>query len=447
MDTPWDAVAAAAKGDRSGYRLDPAPIDGGGQADVFRAIHKATGQEVALKRLRGSSVDAVARMRREIEVCRELSNIKHVMPVLDASLDHDWYVMPLAHATAEERRDSLGGSEERLRRMIESVCAGLVPAHERGWVHRDVKPANILWLTDGAVGRWVLGDWGLGRRPPGQTSAPGRTRTGVSYGTEGFAAPELAGSAHAATPAADIWSLGQVLGALVTGSDPRANVALVPPSGPWRAVVRAATHFEPEQRPQTIAEFRDLIADELDEPDRDIFGAAEQLLDRSKRGDTDAATELLRLAAANPEDDDLHIDVLPALPREVARGAVRSEPRAAVAVVDTLRTFDGDWGYRDFKWADEVIKFLHEVAVAAAQLPDLPLLESACDALFEWDGAWDQWSPQPAIRKWLTGLSGESARSVAAALRRHPDSARHFEDVGDDRKANESIRASIKRSP
>ncbi|MFD7446342.1 hypothetical protein [Streptomyces sp. NPDC059909] len=54
-----------------------------------------------------------------------------------------------------------------------------------GWIHRDIKPSNILLLD----GRWTLADWGIVRRPSGQTTKVGRPR--LSIGTPEFAAPEL----------------------------------------------------------------------------------------------------------------------------------------------------------------------------------------------------------------------------------------------------------------
>jgi hypothetical protein len=57
---------------------------------------------------------------------------------------------------------------------VAAICEALRPAHEAGWIHRDLKPSNPLQLA----GTWTVADWGLTRRPRGQTTNPDRTRAG-----------------------------------------------------------------------------------------------------------------------------------------------------------------------------------------------------------------------------------------------------------------------------
>lgn len=103
---------------------------------------------------------------------------------------------------------------------------------------------------------------GLGRPPRGQTSVPRRTRTGSGFGSEGFAAPELlSGNPHNATPATDIYSIGRLIGAILTGQPPETNIPLLPETGPWRTVVAEATHRNPADRPQDVDEFLRLFKD------------------------------------------------------------------------------------------------------------------------------------------------------------------------------------------
>lgn len=244
MSEPWRAIKRVARGERGDYRLSASDVREGGQARVHRAIHKTTGIEVAFKKVRNArDSDALARMRREIEVVREVEH-PNVVPVIDSDPGNTWLVMPWAEHTLADCRGEVTDTAA-LRSLVTDICAGLAQVHERGQVHRDVKPANVLRL--GSPPRWVVSDWGLVRNPEGETTTPGRTRVGTSYGTEGFAAPELSVDAHTATPAADVYGIGQIIGWVLTRQWPHQNVRQLP-EGPWRPIVRAATKFAASER-------------------------------------------------------------------------------------------------------------------------------------------------------------------------------------------------------
>ncbi|MFF5488282.1 PaeR7I family type II restriction endonuclease [Streptomyces virginiae] len=249
-------VSEAARGVKSDYALERIPQKGG-QAEVFRAVHKASGIEVAFKRRLSPREKAAARMGREIEISRLLSGHPHGTPVLDFDSRHQWFVMPLARATAEEQAVNLKDQKELLR-LIRAVASVLAEAHRHGWRHRDVKPSNILLLH----GRWTLADWGAARRPRGQTTFAGRT--GAYIGTPGFAPPELSVNPHDAVPASDIYSLGRVAAWALTGERPLPNIPLLPAQEPWQTIVREATQHEIERRPQSIDELLTLIDREHD---------------------------------------------------------------------------------------------------------------------------------------------------------------------------------------
>lgn len=211
----YAAVRRAARGERKDYACPREPVPDGGQADVFEAIHKLTGTTVALKKLHSKypAERQVARMRREIEVGQLLKDHPHAMPILDFGADHTWFVMPWAQATAAQRQELLREPAE-LRGLVDALASVLAAAHEHGWLHRDIKPSNILYFE----GRWTLADWGIVRRPRGQTTKVGRT--GLYIGTEGFAAPELSVAPHEATASSDIYSIGRVIAWALTGEGP-----------------------------------------------------------------------------------------------------------------------------------------------------------------------------------------------------------------------------------
>jgi len=148
-------------------------IGDGGYADVFRARHRTDGgPEVAFKRAKPFE-DATRRMAREIGVLREIDH-PNVMPLIDSSPDSDWFAMPLADGNLYDlwRAGVLGRDGESVAtKVVLNVSKGLQAAHDLGHVHRDISPTNILRLSDAIGTRWVVSDWGLVRRPAGQTTS------------------------------------------------------------------------------------------------------------------------------------------------------------------------------------------------------------------------------------------------------------------------------------
>ncbi|MFF0448058.1 serine/threonine-protein kinase [Streptomyces sp. NPDC004609] len=255
---PWAAVRWLKRGAKSDYERDQEPLAEGGQGAVYSGVHKYTRIPVALKQLRYGDEDSVHRMGREISIGHLYEEHPHVMPVLDSDPDRRWFVMPLASGSAASHAERLRRETGALRDLVTAVCEGLRRPHADDRIHRDIKPANVLLLN----GKWVVADWGLGRQPRGETSVPRRTQTGTGFGSEGFAAPELtSGNPHNVAATADIYSIGRLIAAILTGERPEQNLPLLPARGPWRAVVAEATRHKPTDRPQDVNEFLRLLKD------------------------------------------------------------------------------------------------------------------------------------------------------------------------------------------
>ncbi|MEW2176641.1 protein kinase [Streptomyces sp. NPDC005406] len=435
---PYREVAEQAAGNKRHYRLAADRIGAGGQGEVILAAHKPTGVEVAYKRRTSNLPDAVARMTREIDLGRRLGGHPHVMPVLDAAPDHRWFIMPLAEATAEDRWAELRDPTQ-LRVLVDAVASALAAAHEHDWIHRDVKPSNILLLD----GTWRLADWGLVRRPRGETTNPNRTRFGV--GSPGFAAPELSNptGAHDAKAASDIYGLGQVIGWALTGESPYANVPLLPPPGPWRHIVQQATQLDPAHRPQNIAAFLALVERETTASLELPAVRAQRLLAKAnmKGSGQRPADELLDLAAANPTDAHLYLEVLSEL--NSPGPALRRDPLRAAAVLQAMGSHRHADPWPSFATIDRVMLWLLEAARAIGNTGDPGLLSEATTALCSWDEVHDQWTPQGATTKWLRTLRGTAAAEVAGVLRRFPTSARHYRELTGEMGVDLAVRSSI----
>lgn len=235
------------------YQLRDEPFFDGGDRVLYKCTSIKDGKKKDLVIKMATFDLAKFRFQREIEVGTTISH-ENVMPILEADSDALWFVMPVAEQ--DPLNPSQKMSDEQLFEMVRQNGAGLAVAHELGYVHRDLKPANILRLDD----RFAVADWGLARNPPGTTNTFERTASDLPQGTEGWAAPEQFRGAHDVTAAADIWSIGQILGWLITAEHPDQNIPLLPPDGPWREVIETCCRKEPTERPQTSGELLSHIA-------------------------------------------------------------------------------------------------------------------------------------------------------------------------------------------
>jgi len=435
---PLDPVRVGARGLHTDYRLDPKPIATGGQATVFGAVHKPTNLRVAFKRLTARGPDQLARMRREVEAAQMFGDHPNVMPVLDFSPSHDWLVMPLAEDSAQIRATELT-DPQRLRDLVTAVCEALRKPHQRGWIHRDLKPDNILTRDQ----RWMVADWGLGRRPRGQTTDPHRTQVGVAFGTEGFAAPELGVNAHIVGPQADIYSIGQLIGWALTGRRPQANVPLLPPAGPWRTIVKAATDLDPDRRPSSIDDLLALIARELDEPPDLPVNQGKALL-AATGGDQAALKALVQLVARTHADYELYMQVLVNLADDQTRAAISADPPAAREIVRAVQDLHtGGYVTLEYDDVDRLVTWLLVVAYHAEHIEEWDLLEDTAEAILYLD-RWDRVDVRRDIHAWLASRSRHAASIVANTLRRNPDVLPHFANLASDATADHRIRSATR---
>jgi serine/threonine-protein kinase len=201
------------------FRLD-ALIGRGGMAEVYSATDLELEEEVALKVFSGQLVtedylqEAVHRFRQELKLCRKLSH-RNIIQVYDIGIHagHRYFTMELLHG--QSLGDMLGvplDLDVGLRILIQA-CAGLHAAHERGVVHRDVKPDNIFVTSNGVV---KIMDFGIAK----SSVKSGQTTFGTIAGTPEYMSPEQINDFSAAGPAADQYSLGVVAYEMFAGQIP-----------------------------------------------------------------------------------------------------------------------------------------------------------------------------------------------------------------------------------
>jgi serine/threonine protein kinase len=266
-----------------GYRLERL-LGKGGMGTVYLARRQPDGRQVALKvMLSQVLVDELARagFHREVEVTRSLQH-PNIVALFDHGSEGDRFYFAMEFCA--------GGSVDGLLRqrgapldlglagrIALEALAGLAFAHEWGFIHRDVKPENIL-LSDASGAGVKVTDFGLAKSFQ-QAGLSGLTATGMVGGTLYFMPREQLTNFRQTRPASDVWSLGATLYYLLTlqyardfgpSQDPLAVIlrgGVVPirdrdPGVPEEvaAVIDRALADDLNNRYATAAEFRAALA-------------------------------------------------------------------------------------------------------------------------------------------------------------------------------------------
>jgi serine/threonine protein kinase len=205
---------------RGKYRLERL-LGVGGMGSVFAAVHQNNRNKVAIKMLHAElSVNSEIRGRflREGYIA---NTVEHpgVVRVLDDDTTEDgavFLVLDLLEgetlANKLDAVDKLGATETT--RIAIDLLEILSAAHEKGIVHRDIKPDNVFLTKNGAI---RILDFGIARLREAATSGS-TTRSGHSVGTPAYMAPEQAlGHTKKLGPHSDVWSVGATMFTLLTG--------------------------------------------------------------------------------------------------------------------------------------------------------------------------------------------------------------------------------------
>jgi serine/threonine protein kinase len=207
------------------YRID-AVLGSGGMGRVYRGEHTGIGRAVAIKVLHADlnrNRDAAARFQREALASGRLDH-PNIVGVSDFGVLGDgacYLVMEVLEG------ESLGERLDRDRRIpwrdalviVQGVLSGLHHAHERGVVHRDIKPDNVFLARKGRDVIVKILDFGIAKLYAGSADDPASTRAGLTVGTPAYLSPEQAVGGEI-TPASDIYSTSILLYEMLTGRAP-----------------------------------------------------------------------------------------------------------------------------------------------------------------------------------------------------------------------------------
>ena len=260
---------------RLGHYRILALLGRGGMADVYRTEDERLGREVALKAVPpefARDPERVERFQREVRAAARLSHA-NIVTVYEFGRGEGlhFYTMELMRGgdlKGRIRSHPEGMAPAEVRAVVAAMARALDYAHRRGFVHRDVKPENILFDEDGMP---QLTDFGIARV---MGSGTRMTATGMSIGSPHYMSPEQA-RGQTVDGRSDVYSLGVVLHEMLTGRLPfdAANALAVAfahvndpvPELPreqagWQALVDRLMAKSPEDRYGSAKEVAEVLA-------------------------------------------------------------------------------------------------------------------------------------------------------------------------------------------
>ncbi|MEU0037375.1 Stk1 family PASTA domain-containing Ser/Thr kinase [Streptomyces sp. NPDC006333] len=332
------------------YRVD-ARIAVGGMATVYRALDTRLDRVLALKVMHPTLAADVSFVERFIREAKSVARLAHpnVVQVFDQGTDGSYVYLAMEYVAGCTLRDVLrerGALQPRAALdVLEPVLAALGAAHRAGFVHRDMKPENVLIGDDGRV---KVADFGLVRAVDTVTQT-----TGSVLGTVSYLAPEQIEHGTADTRV-DVYACGVVLYEMLTGGKPHSgdspaqviyqhlNADVPPPSAavpglPFALdqLVAAATARDPGMRPHDavtllghVLEARaGLTAEQLDAvPPQAVTAGHDNAEDRTSV--IPRSLSVPRLLPVNEEDAAGGGDVLNRTSRFEQTSVLASEPAA-----------------------------------------------------------------------------------------------------------------------
>jgi len=195
-------------------------LSGGGMARVFVAENTTLGRKIVIKVLppEVSAAINLERFKQEIDVASKLHH-PNIVPVLSSGATEGlpYYTMPLVDGQSLQARIAKYGAlpiRDSVR-ILRDVLSALAYAHERGIVHRDMKPDSVILGNSG----WQVTDFGVAMAlsaaaPPGSFV----TSLGVSLGSPAYMAPEQVAADPSIDHRADIYAAGAIAYEMLSGS-------------------------------------------------------------------------------------------------------------------------------------------------------------------------------------------------------------------------------------
>jgi serine/threonine protein kinase len=204
------------------YELD-CEIGRGGMGIVYRAKDKRLKRQVAIKLLPPELAfrsEIKSRFLREAETAAQLSH-PNIVPIYTVDEQEQLVFFVMAYISGDNLAKRLHErgvlTTDETRRVLREVADALAYAHDRGVVHRDIKPDNIL--LDAVSGRPMVTDFGIARAMDSEGDSR-LTATGMAIGTPAYMSPEQAAGEREIDGRSDLYSLGILGYQMLTGEPP-----------------------------------------------------------------------------------------------------------------------------------------------------------------------------------------------------------------------------------
>ena len=368
------------------------------------------------------SEEVVARFKREVQLQQEELDHSRVMPIVARNLSADppYFVMPRAsHDLKKMLERGLSDHRDEAITIFEDVLDAIAHAHERGVLHRDIKPANVLFV-DGVP---LVSDFGFGKRMA--PDATDLTETGQWFGSQRYMAPEQM-SAREATAASDVYSLGKVLGELLTGERPEPfqfDSDKMPQE--FRYFLNRCCDSDPTKRYGSAREMQEAFrvltsaAEVVDPPIEGAERLIQEWMIEEEGPDQKQVTDLDAHLHRYESEEELYSRVVPRLPPALRTQYMSLLPEGFRR---TMEVYDGHIdGPLAFSYCDVVADFYSE---AWHETTDLALRRLIAARLWRLGPDHNRWHVGTVFASLATGIEDPSdALLVAEVIRQAPEYA------------------------